>query len=816
MMSIPSADNAEIDGNSPTASPATPTTLRNRLPWVLVTGLLITVVITLSVKSSVERTAQLEFASRCDEIQSRIIDRLNDYARLLESGAALFSTSENVTREQWRLFTQDLKVEQQLPGIQGIGFALLVPRDQLAEHIRTIRREGFPEYALKPEGDRALYSSIIYLEPFSGRNLRAFGYDMFSEPIRRAAMEQARDTDASVLSGKVILIQESAADVQAGALMYHPVYRKGGALDTVARRRAALRGWVYSPYRMNDLMQGILGRTVPENEDQPHLRIFDGMRPLPQGLLYESPFSAGNKILNKECFTRQLQINGRLWTLCFNRTGGGLSLGAYLSIWCTMAGGVALTLLLCALIRALLNTRADAERIAAKQNRSLKASEAKYRRLHESLMDAFVKMDLQGNILESNRVLQKMLGYSSAELSTLTYVDLTPPAWHEMEARLLEEQILGRGYSDVYQKEYLTKDGRAVPIELRASLLRNSDGEPEALWAIVRDISQRKRIAAELREQAEQLRQEVVERRNIQEMLQNQKLALEALNLELEELVAAGVLEAREKDRARMQNEKMATLGQLAAGVAHEINNPMGYISSNLRLLVGYFETITRFDRLQQEHGSTPLSREDFAERRNELDMDYILTDGAELIQESLAGAEHVKKIVLGLKNFSRMDSEDKQPMALNSCLERALAIVHNELKYVATVREEYAPVPAILCHPGQLNQVFLNLLVNAGQAMVASGEIVVKCWCDDLSVYASVSDSGAGIPQEVRERIFDPFFTTKGVDKGTGLGLSISHEIIKSHQGELTVESQVGVGTTFTVRLPRNGDIPAGDAVVR
>ena len=269
-----------------------------------------------------------------------------------------------------------------------------------------------------------------------------------------------------------------------------------------------------------------------------------------------------------------------------------------------------------------------------------------------------------------------------------------------------------------------------------------------------------------------------------------------------------------QKNQALLQNEKMATLGQLAAGVAHEINNPMGYISSNLYVLAEYFGQIVTYDRISREAvgGESRSSLRDGIETGRERQI--ILEDGIDLIRETREGVDRVMKIVLDLKNFARMDTEAQRPMELNSCLARALSIVNNELKYVATVREEYSPVPEILCHPGQLNQVFLNLLVNAGQAMVAPllGEIVLRSWHDNLYVYASVSDTGAGIPEEMRERILDPFFTTKEVDKGTGLGLSISHEIVRKHQGELTVESEVGRGTTFTVRLPRNGDVPGGD----
>ncbi len=402
-MTVPTADDTGMDSTPHTALPANLTALRNRLPWiVLVIGLLLTALATLYIKSGEERIARLEFTSRCDAVQTRIIDRLADYTRLLQSGVVLFDASEKVTREQWRLFTQQLKVEQQLPGIQGIGFSLLIPRDQLARHLREIRSEGFLEYRLKPEGDRKLYSSIIYLEPFSGRNLRAFGYDMFSEPIRRAAMEQALEADNAALSGKVVLVQETGADVQAGTLMYLPVYRKGAPLNTVAKRRAAIRGWVYSPYRMNDLMLGILGRTALEKGKEYHLQIFDGMQPLPQALLYESPSVAGKKFLNKERSTRQIQINGRLWTLCFTPTGGDFFSAAYISGWLTMVGGVALTILLFALTRSLLNTRIRAERIAEKLTLELKESEQFITNVMDSLSSNIAVLDAQGVIVAVN------------------------------------------------------------------------------------------------------------------------------------------------------------------------------------------------------------------------------------------------------------------------------------------------------------------------------------------------------------------------------------------------------------------------------
>ena len=317
---------------------------------------------------------------------------------------------------------------------------------------------------------------------------------------------------------------------------------------------------------------------------------------------------------------------------------------------------------------------------------------------------------------------------------------------------------------------------------------------------------------AELREQAELLELEVAERRTAQKLLKSQQQLLESQNTDLEERLAVKVKKCRDKDQALMQNEKMASIGLLAAGVAHEINSPLGFISCNLRVLTNYFDQIVRFDRFRRDlddSDSSSANLDAVATRRVERDIDYILEDGADLIRGTLDGTSRLTKIVQDLKLFARVDFPEKEAIMLDHCLESALSLCNSELKYVATIRKECEPLPKVLCNRGQLSQVFLNLLVNAGQAIVSEtpGEIVLRSWQDGLFVYVSVSDTGKGIPEEIRGRIFDPFFTTKDVGKGTGLGLSISSGIIKKHNGELLVESVVGVGTTFTVKLPRTQD---------
>jgi len=255
-----------------------------------------------------------------------------------------------------------------------------------------------------------------------------------------------------------------------------------------------------------------------------------------------------------------------------------------------------------------------------------------------------------------------------------------------------------------------------------------------------------------------------------------------------------------------VQQEKMASIGQLAAGVAHEINNPMGFITSNLTSLGKYAGRLDEYiAALQQSLGSCPTHPDMDAidKLRQKLKVDYIISDVCELVNESLDGANRVRRIVQDLKSFSRVDQVECCRTNLNEALETTINIAWNELKYIATLERDFGEIPEIVCFPQQLNQVFLNLLVNAAQAFEKQGNIIVRSWRDHDSVFVSVSDDGKGMPEEIRSRVFEPFFTTKEAGKGTGLGLSISADIIRKHGGEIGVESQPGVGTTFTIRLP-------------
>ena len=271
----------------------------------------------------------------------------------------------------------------------------------------------------------------------------------------------------------------------------------------------------------------------------------------------------------------------------------------------------------------------------------------------------------------------------------------------------------------------------------------------------------------------------------------------------------------REAQRRLLQSEKLASIGQLAAGVAHEINNPVGFVASNLGTLREYIRTFKRLLVMYSELGgavrvSDRARQLDLISRTEELsekeDLPFVLDDVEKLLGESKDGTDRIRDIVQNLKSFARIDEAELKEADINQGIEATLRIVWNELKYKCDIHKNLRDIPKIRCYPGQLNQVFMNLFVNAAQAIPDRGEISIESDLVDNEVIVRVSDTGQGIPPQDVSRIFDPFFTTKGIGGGTGLGLSISHGIVQKHHGRIDVKSELGEGTTFTVRLPIDG----------
>lgn len=281
------------------------------------------------------------------------------------------------------------------------------------------------------------------------------------------------------------------------------------------------------------------------------------------------------------------------------------------------------------------------------------------------------------------------------------------------------------------------------------------------------------------------------------ENLKQEYQRLQALNEKLESAQAQ-----------LLQSEKMAGLGQLAAGIAHEINNPVGFVNANLGTLNGYVDSllnlISVFEQVSDE--LPPNVQKRLNEMKSQMDLEYIRQDILDLLSESTDGLDRVKQIVQDLKDFARAGEAVWQESDLHKGLDSTLNVVWNELKYKAHIHKEYGDIPLVRCIPAQINQVFMNILVNAAHAIDSMGDITLRSGREGDQVWISITDTGKGMSEEVQRRIFEPFYTTKPVGKGTGLGLSLTYSIVQKHKGRLDVQSKEGEGSTFTLWLPIEG----------
>lgn len=327
-----------------------------------------------------------------------------------------------------------------------------------------------------------------------------------------------------------------------------------------------------------------------------------------------------------------------------------------------------------------------------------------------------------------------------------------------------------------YEYRFRTSDGRYLWMHDTLRLTRDAHGEPlEVIGSLV----------------------DITGRRNMEEALKSTDEAQKELIARLQQAQAQ-----------LLQSEKMASIGQLAAGVAHEINNPVGFVNSNMHSLRKYVDTLLAvIDEMDRALATAPLAEQTRARIdgvKEQADLAFVKDDIQELLGESMDGLKRVKDIVQSLKEFSHVGESEWQMADLHEGLNSTLNIANNEIKYKATLVKNYGTLPQIKCIPSQLNQVFMNLVINAAHAMVKPGTITIATGTEDEGwVWVTVSDTGTGIAPEHLTRIFEPFFTTKPVGQGTGLGLSLSYSIVKRHGGTITVASEQGKGTTFTVRVP-------------
>jgi len=337
-----------------------------------------------------------------------------------------------------------------------------------------------------------------------------------------------------------------------------------------------------------------------------------------------------------------------------------------------------------------------------------------------------------------------------------------------------------------YEYRFRARDGRYLWMHDTLRLIRDADGQPLEVVGSLTDITDRK-----LMEEA--LQKKGVEQQQLIHQLQETQAQL-------------------------LQSEKMASIGQLAAGIAHEINNPIGFINSNMGALKTYVNTLCEltehFDKTVQGMPEQDELKTKLAQFKKQADYEFLKDDVADLVNESLDGLKRVKDIVQALKDFAHIGETDWLFADLHEGIDSTLTIAANEFKYKATVQKNYGKLPLVKCLASQLNQVFMNLIVNASQAIKENGIITIRTGAENDWIWIEIGDNGSGIAPDILTRIFEPFFTTKPVGKGTGLGLSLSYNIVTKHGGHIDVTSEPGVGTRFTVHLPVSQSSKANEPI--
>ncbi|MCC6075296.1 CHASE domain-containing protein [Pseudomonas sp. GCM10022188] len=719
--------------------------------WIaLLASLGLTVLAWHFVASGTQAQAEERFEFLTRDIQQRIDERLKTYEQVLRSALALFHASQAVERDEWRHFVLTQDIAQTYPGIQGVGYAKHFSPEHKAALEERARAEGFADFRVWPAGERQEYTPILFIEPFSGRNLRAFGYDMLTEPVRRAAMVQARDSGRAALSGKVRLVQETDDDVQAGALLYLPVYRTGMPISTLAERGAALDGFVFSAIRLNDFMAGTLGTRPAEIA----LQIFDGDETGAATLMYSrGELSAEQQAEYPNPLTHRSTITlaGHQWTLTFTTLPAfEASIDRQKAI-VVLVGGSLISLLLFFVVRNLTTLREDARVLAEQMTVAFTESEIRFGTLVNAASEfAIIATDIDGTIKIFNTGAERMLGYRSGDV-----VDtLQPTAIHlreELQARgaelsrLLATPIGGfdalvalarEGQAETREWTYVRKGGSRLPVQLTITAVRNSVDEIVGFLSIAKDISHEKEAAQKLRQAME-----------------------------------------RAEDASRAKSEFVASM-------SHEIRTPMNAVLGITQLLIG-----------------TPLS----ADQRKYLQM---LRGAGESLLVILNDVLDFSKLEAGQLTIMTA------PFRLDDVLSALAPVMsvnaaHKDLELVIGVEPDVPP--ALVGDAQRLQQVLVNLVGNAikftergevdvlVQRMGSAGGVARLCF--------RVRDTGIGMTAEQRARLFAPFTQADSSIAsrfgGTGLGLAISKRLVSLMGGTISVDSTVGTGSEFRVVLP-------------
>jgi len=803
---------------------------------------------------------QDEFEADITEVKTRIAERMTAYGQILKGGRSLFYASHAVSRHEWHDYVSSLELEKDYPGIQSVGYAVTIPASKLSAHEKEIRDEGFPDYQVWPEGKRDPYSAIVYLEPFDWRNRRAFGYDMFSEPTRHEAMARARDSGLPALTGRVMLVQETNKAPQAGTLLYVPLYRKGAKLQTVAERRQALIGWVYSPYRMDNLIEGMLGHLSRDIR----LRIYDSKDRTPDNLLYDS-FSderaAANTVESAMLIhqTLPLETAGRRWVLHFDALPSYARTIGMGSLYKEEAGLVMIGLLLILLSWTLFNTRRKAELMARTLTTSLRESEERWSYALEGSGDGVWDWDLDKNEVFFSPRFRQMLGLpDDTPFDFDAWRDHIHPDDAERVDQALQRHLNGETPEYIVEKRVRHTSGQYIWVLARGKVIsRDEYGRALRLVGTYSDITARKQAEERIR-----LLSRAMQQSGEAIIITDAEGVIEYVNPAFCDITGYTETEAIGQT-LRMLNSGMQEK-QLYTEMWATINRGDTWHGRMVdRKKDGsFYPAMLTISPILNRHGETThyIGIQQDLQEYEDLEAQFHQSQKMEAVGTLVGGIAHdfnntlagiTGNLFLAKHELKGMPRVTERLETVEKLSFRAAGMIKQLLTFSRKARPEMAPVSltsflkeTVKLHrislpenielhtdvagedlhiQGDINllqQVMINLINNARDAVHDAQspriEISLTRFTADKAFKArhtqltseqfariTVCDNGHGIKKEDMPHLFEPFFTTKAVGKGTGLGLSMVYGAIESHNGIVTAESKDGKGACFHIYLP-------------
>ncbi|MAR89277.1 MAG: CHASE domain-containing protein [Pseudomonadota bacterium] len=816
--------------------------------WVV---LLLSLVVTLGAylvsSRIIDQRQQERFQYAVDQLEEAIHSHLSVYEQVLRSTVAMVYASEELKREEFATYVRSLELDRYWPGIQGIGYSIPLQPSQLAAHEAQIRSEGFPEYQVKPPGAREVYTAIVYLEPFDWRNRRAFGYDMYSNPVRREAMDRARRTGRASTSGKITLVQETDQDVQAGFLTYLPVYTGGRTPATEEQRLEQFRGWIYAPFRAGNLMQGVLGNQTLRL----HYNIYDGDTTAAEALLFSNYVAPQNGRQPELILERQIELQGRPWTLQVTPAPGfanqveNADLPKYVAI-----GGITIDTLLFYVILSLHFIRRRAERLAQDRTRELQATQADLERQQafanvviDSLPLVLVVKDYQTDaVMRINVHARRLFGVEGSHHS-------------ELLSRFMRRVENHRRVSGMDQRaDYMAQLDVETEAGIRwfavnSTTICNAAGEAE--YGLCTAIDNTERLESEKRFTTlfDSAPSGLMLVRSDQVIQLANRALCDLFGYTPEEITGQHIgLLVPQSLRARHEQHvknyihspylrKMSSRSNLR-GVAKDGRelvldialqplpfNEHDYVLVSVNDITEQhqlMEELARANRYKSEFLAsmshelrTPLnSIIGFTERIHRSAGTALLERDRDALETVRRNAHHLLALINDILDLSKVESGrmelDLEQLDVVKLLDVQLQVLAPSAKAKGLRFEVRLPEQPImmLTDRAKLIQIMNNLVSNAVK-YTHEGKVEVRLALNPQAedIELEVTDTGIGIAEVDLRSLFKEFVRVKEARlhsiQGTGLGLAISSRLARLLGGDIEARSQHGIGSTFTVRLP-------------